>query len=252
MVTFLQAILLGIVQGITEWFPISSSGHLVIVQHFLGVSPPVVFDLMLHLGSLLVVLWVFRRDIIRILSGAVKGDRKEWAMLGYLALASVPIAVAGLVFEDQVKAAFQSTVSVGIFLIFTAILLFFSRFPKEKGRHLSFLRVLAMGVGQALAILPGVSRSGATISSGMMLGVRREEAATFAFLMFIPAVIGATIFELPNVGAVGEAAPLLAGIAATVITGWLSLTLLLRMISRGQFHHFAWYCLAVGIIIIAL
>ena len=208
----LEAVILGIVQGITEWLPISSSGHLVLFQKWLGFEVPVIYDIVLHLGSLLVVFLVF-------LNGFV-------------------------------KQAFGSVAMAGYGFLFTAVIVFLSQYPREKNKSPTWISIVGMGALQALAILPGVSRSGMTISAGLMQGVEREQAARFSFLLFIPAIVGAIIVEFKNISQIEHMGSLLIGVVVTVITGYLSIRLLLRIVKQGHFHYFAWYCLAVGLLVL--
>jgi len=245
-----QALILGIVQGITEWLPISSSGHLVIVQSLFGLLQPVAFDLALHLGSLLVVLLVFWKDITELVVGVFRWQREKLLLLLFLIIGTIPIAIIGYFFNDWVTQAFSDVRVVGFGLLFTAVLLFFSRYPLKKEKKLSWGRAAIIGLFQGVAILPGVSRSGSTIASGMFLGVKKEEVARFSFLLFIPAILGATVLqmhhlaELENLPAVGL------GVLASVVVGWLSLRLLLYIIKKDNFFWFSAYCAVVGLLVL--
>ena len=188
----LEAIILGVVQGITEWLPISSSGHLVIFQELFGLQQPVIFDLFLHLGSLLVIFAVFFKDILKLFHGFFRWEKFYVKYTLWLIVASVPIGCIGYFFNDAVKSAFGSLTVVGFSLIFTSIILFLSKYPLKKEKKLNWKSIIFIGLAQALAILPGVSRSGMTISSGLIQSVKREEAVRFSFLLFIPAIVGAT------------------------------------------------------------
>ncbi|MBD3249144.1 undecaprenyl-diphosphatase [Candidatus Woesearchaeota archaeon] len=253
MVSIFQALILGIIQGITEWLPVSSSGHLVLMQNLFGLEPPVIFDLVLHIGSLLVVFIVFWKDIKELVLGVIKKDRKYLSYALFLILSTIPIGFVGIIFNSQIKAVFNDPRTVGFSLLFTAMLLFLSRFPKKKNKRLNLKNILVIGFAQALAILPGVSRSGSTISVGLIQGVNREEAARFSFLMFIPAILGATLMEIKDIAALTADIPaLVIGTLAAVITGVISLKLLLAIIKKDSFHHFAWYCLALGIVILLI
>ncbi len=250
MVSIFQAIILGMVQGITEWLPISSSGHLVLVRNLFGLEVPVLFDIILHLGSLLVIFIVFWKDIKKLILGVIRKEKKYLAYAGFLILATVPIGLAGILFNSKIKAAFNSPTIVGFSLLFTAMLLFLSRFPKKKNRRLNLKNILVIGFAQALAILPGVSRSGSTISTGLIQGVKKEEAARFSFLLFIPAILGATFVEMKGITSLSADIPaLIIGTSAAVLTGIVSLKLLLNIIKKDMFYHFAWYCLVLAMII---
>lgn len=247
---FLEAIILGIVQGITEWLPVSSSGHLMLAHQLLGLKQPVVYDIILHLGSLLVVFGVFWKDISKIVSGVLKKDPFFLKYLGLVILGTIPIGLVGFFFKQEVEAAFNNVTMLGISFLMTAAFLFLSRYPSVKENVFSKKSALLVGIAQAIAILPGVSRSGATISAGLMQGIKREEAARFSFLLFIPAILGATILELPSLGQVENIPALLLGTVVTMVVGWFSLTLLLKIIKHQKFHYFGWYCLGLGLLVL--
>ncbi len=246
-----EAIVLGTVQGVTEWLPVSSSGHLVLAQHLFGLEQPVVYDIVLHLGSLLVVLAVFRKEIIELAAGALKREERALRYAAYLAVATVPIGLIGVFLNDLVKELFSDVRTVGFSLLFTALLLHLSQYPKEKTGKITLKSAVFIGIAQGIAILPGVSRSGATISAGLMQGVEREEAARFSFLMFIPAILGATLVEAGNITEIAEPMALAAGTLASVLVGFASLKLLLGIVKEGTFSRFKWYCLALGLLILA-
>ncbi|MBN2423337.1 undecaprenyl-diphosphatase UppP [Candidatus Woesearchaeota archaeon] len=250
MVSVFEAIILGIVQGITEWLPISSSGHLVLMQNLMNTDVPVVFDVVLHFGSLFVILLVFWKRIIALIKGLLKKDKKSINLVLMLLFASIPIAVIGVFLNDLIKSIFNNNLTVGISLLITSALLFLSRFPKNKTKKLDFKNTFLIGIAQALAILPGVSRSGATISAGLIQSVKREDAAEFSFLLAIPAIIGATVFEMKNLSQISNFTPLIISTLTTIIAGYFSLRLLLRIIKEKKFSWFSLYCLILGIIII--
>ena len=250
MVSILQAIILGIIQGITEWLPISSSGHLVIAQHLFDISQPVIFDIILHLGSLAALLIVFWKDIVRLVKGIFLRDKYYVKYFFWLVIATIPIGLVGIFFNDYIKTIFDNPKTVGISLLITAIILFISKYPLKKKKKLTWKNTFVIGLFQALAILPGISRSGMTISSGMFQGVERKEVARFSFLLFIPAILGATVFEIGNVSSIGNMFPLIIGTIATFITGYVTLKWLLKIIENGKFSYFAWYCFVVGLLVL--
>jgi len=247
-----QAIILGIIQGITEWLPVSSSGHLVLAQHLFGLSQPIVFDVMLHLGSLLVVFVFFWKEIKDLVIGVFKFERDKLLLLLYIIIATIPIALVGFFLSNLIESAFQSLIVVGFGLIFTALLIFLSRFPKKKTKELTWYRATIIGLFEAIAILPGVSRSGSTISSGMFLGIKKEDVAKFSFIIFIPAILGAAILELPHLGAVDNMGAMLIGTLVSAIVGFFSLKLLMNIIKKDKFSWFAIYCLILGIVVVVL
>jgi len=252
-----QAIIVGIIQGLTEFLPVSSSGHLVLAQALMGIDDPgLTFELLLHLGTLLSVLIYFRATLVRLLRAvfdpSMKSDR---AMIGYLAIATVPVGLVGLTLRKQVEGLGDNPSAVCVFLCITGLILFLPRLLANRRRHsdgkISLGSALAMGCGQACAVLPGISRSGSTIVAGMASGVQPSRAAEFSFLLAIPAISGASVVEF--VGHYKEIdpaklfGPYLAGAVAAFMFGLVAVYAVLEMIRRGKFEYFAYYCLAVGI-----
>jgi undecaprenyl-diphosphatase len=255
MATLLEILILAIVQGVTEWLPISSSGHLVIVQEYLGLELPMLFDVVLHLGSLLVVLAVFWKDVLRVLKAVARRDfESQDGKLGlYIVLGSIVTATIGFVFRDVFESFFHNLYAVGAALIVTGCfysLLYSSRRSNHQSRFLNAVDAVVIGVAQGVALIPGVSRSGSTITAGLLLKVEKEVAFRFSFLLFIPAVIGATVLSIigsdSSLVAVVDPVSLLAGLIVTVVIGYISLRLLLRIVLRGRLYLFAFYCWAVG------
>lgn len=254
MLTLLKALILGIVQGITEWLPISSSGHLVIFQELMGLNVPVAFDILLHLGTLLVIFLVFWKDILLILKSFFTLDFRSFhgKLSLFIILGSIPTAVIGFMFHDVFASFFSNLFVVGIALICTGLLLYSTKFFESK-KKLTSLDSFFIGVFQGIAIIPGVSRSGSTIGIGLLLGNRKEDVAKFSFLLSIPAIMGAAVFDLKDFAfsSLGSL-NVLVGLLATIIVGYISLKLLLRIIIKKKFHVFAYYCWIVGIISLVL
>ena len=257
---FSKAILLGILQGLTEFFPVSSSGHLAVMQQILGVRGPVLFmDVMLHTGTLIAVLIVFAKDIRLVLLSMFSkggGDSPGSARLGWLAvLGTIPIGIAGIVFHKWIERSFEIIPLVGGMFLITGILLFSVR-KREGGRREEELRVrdaLWVGICQAVALLPGISRSGTTIGSGLLLGIERELAVRFSFLMAIPAIIGALalkLFDLPGQTQTIGIGPVLVGTAAAVLMGYVGLKWLIRLTISGKLYYFAYYLWALGLVVL--
>jgi undecaprenyl-diphosphatase len=259
----IEVLILAIVQGITEWLPISSSGHLVLVQQLMqkynsewqGV--PVLFDVILHLGSLFVVLVAFRRDIIRILRAVAHLNFKseDGKLALYIIVGSIPTAIIGFLFQEKLESFFSNLSAVGLAFLITGSLLYLSKFAKNKNRTIDYLDSLLIGTAQGVALIPGVSRSGATISTGLLRRVKRERAFQYSFLLFIPAVIGATLAkslqEWKSLAAANlDAASIFLGLIVTMIVGYVFLKLLFKAIVKEKFHLFAYYCWALGLIII--
>ncbi len=260
----LEAIILGIVQGLTEFLPISSSGHLVLGQELLGVldhgSKDVLFEVVLHLGTLVAVLVALWRDVLRLLQALLPGKPQEKAparkLILWIFLSTLPTGLIGFLLRDQFEAAFTRPWFVSAMLLVTASILFIGdRLPRKNvvAEELGPLRSLWLGIAQSLAILPGVSRSGTTIVAGIAAGAKPEEAARYSFLISIPAVLGALVLELPDLFA-GTAAlryssmELLVGFAAAAVVGYLALQWLLVAVRKRNLSWFALYCAVVGVV----
>jgi len=260
------ALLLGMVQGLTEWLPVSSSGHLVIFEHLSGVRPPLFFNIALHLGTLFAAGWLLREDILRALRATPRAlrtfrdgtaDPDERTVLLVL-LASIPTAIIGYSFDTLATGWLGSLRITGAGLLVTASVLWLSR--GRGGTHdtatVPFTVGAWMGLAQGLAVLPGLSRSGLTIAAGMAAGMRPVAAARLSFLMSMPAIIGATGLELlqDREGALAGVAPaeFLFGVAAAAVTGFLALRWLLTLVEQRRFHWFAPYCGAVGLALLVL
>ncbi len=267
--------ILGLVQGITEFLPISSSGHLVILQGLFGMSEPqVLFDVMLHAGTLAAILIVFRKDVVELVRAAIRiavnrnlGEQPAERMLAAIAVGCVPTAFIGVVFSKQFERMFASTTAAGIGLLITGLVLIGTVWRSEPEadagagapERVGLVHALLIGTAQGLAIVPGISRSGATIAVGLLLGVPRELAARFSFLLAVPAILGALAFELKGHSAAGNTAPasasmpaMLCGTLVAAVAGITALVVLLRVVKRGRIHLFAYYCWAVGLVAIAL
>jgi len=264
-----QAIALGIVQGLTEFLPVSSSGHLVLLQHWFGLrEPELAFDISVHVGTLAAVVVFFRRDIGAIVA-ALWGFLKRLAhgqaagsaittdgdlrLAWLIAAASVPTAAIGLGFHEIADRLFGSVALVGLALMVTCLLLLATRRATVR-RHtmadFSLAAALAIGVIQGLAIIPGISRSGATIALGLILGLSRDTAARFSFLLSIPAICGAALIGAGELA--GGGGPPLAivalGTGASALVGYAALWMLVYIVLRGRLHLFAPYCALVGLL----
>lgn len=252
MVSLLEAIFLGVIQGLTEWLPISSSGHLVIVQEFLGINVPLLFDIILHLGTVIVIFIFFWKDIINISRAIIKFDFKSPEGLYGISIiiGSIPIAVSGIILYDFIESLFSNLVITGFALLITGSLLYISKYGYSK-KNLNIFESIIIGIAQAIALIPGISRSGFTISFGMLRGVKREEAFRFSFLLATPAILGATLYDILRVVNYEINTPaLMAGFLVAMIVGYFSLKLISRIILEGRFHYFSIYCWIAGVIII--
>ncbi|TYO97508.1 undecaprenyl-diphosphatase [Geothermobacter ehrlichii] len=253
-----QAVFLGLLQGLTEFLPVSSSGHLVIAQHFLTGfrQPGVLFDVMLHVGTMLAVCLYFRHDLAALLSAPLRRneeDRRQLRLLGLLALASVPTAIIGLSLEDFFSRLFHSLPTVAAMLLVTGSLLFVAERLRRGERgidRLGAFDALLVGTVQGLAIIPGISRSGSTIAVLLLRGVDGEAAARFSFLLALPAVGGAALLSLRDLRAVqaAEIPAYLAGTLAAFLIGLASIHLLMGVIRKRRLLVFAVYCWLVGLL----
>lgn len=241
---FLEAIISGIVQGLTEFLPVSSSGHLVILHRLIGLKEPqILFDIFLHLGTLLAVVMVFWKDIIELFS-----VRRKTGL--FVILATISTVILVIVFGETIETAFSNVKIVGLMLVFTGIWIIVGSFVRFATGPLSGTKAVLIGLAQGLATLPGVSRSGATISTGLLLGLEPRGAASFSFLLSIPAIIGAFLFKIKDGGLSGFDAKHIVGFLAACIVGILSLKLLLKVLSGKRFHFFGFYCIAMGILVL--
>lgn len=246
-----QAIILGIVQGITEFFPVSSKGHLVIVQGLFGMKEPkLAFDIFLHLGTLLAVVIYFRNDI-RWLFGK---NRKE---LYYIIIASIPTFIVGFFFKDMIEQYFGMPRVTGYMMLVTGAYLIsasvYTRLKKHADKKLGLGNSLAVGVAQSVAVLPGISRSGATIVTGILTGMNHHTAFRFSFLLSIPAILGAVLLKSAKIGSSllnGDAPFFLAGGIAAMIVGIFTIDVLLRLVKDNKLYLFGIYCIVAGAAVI--
>jgi undecaprenyl-diphosphatase len=261
--TLLEAIILGIVQGLTEFLPISSSGHLVLAQSILGITePPLFFDVMLHLGTLLAVIVFFRKDIWDIISSIFGRDpsksgrishyktrRSARLFFWYIVIGTIPTLIIALILKNTIEKAFLDPMIVSIMLIVTGIILWLSGRIGQRGKELNSIRAIIIGIVQGIAALPGISRSGSTISTALMAGIDGEKAARFSLLLSLPAIFGATILELKDVESINISTfTIIIGIFIAFVVGYVSINLLVKILKRGRFSIFAYYCWAIGIL----
>lgn len=248
--SYFEAIILGIIQGLTEFLPVSSSGHLVLAQELFGANPPgLAFELLVHLGTLLAVLVYFRSRLCEMIRSLFTRDLvapRRWIWL--LALGTVPAGLVGVLFEEQFDQAFGSPVVTSAMLVITGLILLATRWMKKGERESGIGSAIAMGIGQAMAIMPGISRSGSTIAVGMAVGVRPSEAAEFSFLLAIPAIGGAAVLKLDDLLALDQAliGQYLTGMLFSFGFGLVAVYLVMTLIRRGRFEYFAYYCFAIG------
>lgn len=254
----LKSILLGLLQGVTEFLPISSSGHLVIVQSLLHVNyPGISFEVFVHTATLFAILLVFKKRVISIflsvLSLNKKSRKKDLHYICLILVATVPSAVVGFFFRDRVKEMFTKPGVVGIALLVTGSYLFITRFVHPKRRGLGFWDAVIIGVSQSVALLPGISRSGITISTALLLGFGNEEAAEFCFLLAVPAILGATILEMGSLSASAHGIQFfvyIVGFLSAFFSGLLAIKLVIKTLRMQKFGIFAYYCWTVGAVIV--
>ena len=263
-----HAVILGIIQGLTEFLPVSSSGHLVIFQHFFGFESAMVsFDISVHFGTLMAVVIVFRAEMLKIITSVfcllkLIGDKERCfdyinqnpeAKLALLIVAgSVPTGIIGLLFHKFVDKFFTSIFITGAMLILTGFLLYGTKYIKKNDKNIESFSIkgaLLIGIMQGIAILPGISRSGSTIAAGLFLGLKREVAAKYSFLLSIPAIIGAEILSLKNFYSSPQV-PFnitVLGIVVSFIVGLYALKVLLYFVKQGDLHYFSFYCWFAGV-----
>jgi undecaprenyl-diphosphatase len=254
--SIVEAIILGAVQGLTEFLPVSSSGHLVLLQKIFGITEPALFfDTMVHAGTLIAVFIVLRKDIWAILRRIIQ------PLTGYLILATIPTVIAALVFRSVIESAFESGAFLGFSFLFTALALLVSELGYRAGKvkplaAMGWFDALVIGIFQAIAIIPGVSRSGLTLSGVLSRRLNRESAARFAFLLSIPAILGALVLQLRDI-VFGDAAistglePLIAGTVTAAVVGFFSIKFMLRIVKNRSLRGFALYVAILGVLVLA-
>jgi len=249
---FIQVLILGLIQGLTEWLPISSSGHLVVVQKLMNLSTPVVFDVMLHVGTLLAVIVFFRKDILKILKSllSLKTKDENFKLFIYILIGTIPTAVIGFLFLKFFESLFSNVKAVGIGFLITGALLLLSKL-KNNNKNLNWFNSLIIGTIQGISIAPGISRSGSTISVGLLRGIKKEEVFKYSFLLSIPAIIGANVMEYKafNLSDIGLYS--IIGIIVSAISGYVALKIVHKMLLSEKFYLFAVYCFLVGIVVLA-
>jgi undecaprenyl-diphosphatase len=247
------ALILGIIQGLTEFLPVSSSAHLVFAGYFLKTNAQnVTYDAFLHFGTLVAVVVFFHKKIWQIIKSFFVWKDKENLRLGlFIILATIPAAVVGLVAEKPVKQAFESPFYAALFLAATGLILFFTRFIQEKERQIRWSDALIIGLAQAVALFPGISRSGVTIATALYLGLKREDAFQFSFLLSIPAIFGANLLALKDAKLTGLSVPsALIGILFAFGFGLLAIFLVKKLLVRRQFYLFGFYCVIASIAVL--
>ena len=261
--TSFQALVLGLIQGLTEFLPVSSSAHLSLAPWLFGWQDPgLAFDVALHFGTLVAVIWYFRAEWGKLISAAISMIRNrrvqtvEEKRVLFLILATIPGAIGGLLLEKKAETAFRTPALTATALIIMGIVLWaadrFSRMDRELPA-MRWLDALLIGCAQVIALIPGVSRSGSTISTGRLLGFDRQSAAVFSFLMSMPIIAAAVVLEGPEVlRTTGFSGPLIIGVLSAAISSWLAITILLRYVSRHSYGIFALYRVLLGIVVLVI
>lgn len=274
--TILESLFLGIIQGLTEYLPISSSGHLTLGSHLVGITDPetiLPYTILLHVATVLSTLVILHKEVFWIFKGLFKlspategtsfmqrlNDQQRYALA--IIVSMIPVGIVGLFFKDYVEAAFEGLFIVGACLLLTAVLLAFSYYAKPRQKkEISLRDAFIIGLGQAFAVLPGLSRSGTTIATGLLLGNSKSNMAQFSFLMVIPPILGEALLEtleMMEIGvseAFGGISPiaLIVGFLAAFISGCIACKWMISIVRRGKLIYFAYYCLAAGIAAIAM
>ncbi len=264
--TILEGVVLGVLQGLTEFLPVSSSGHLVLMQYFLGLNEPQVFiDVMLHLGTLGAVVIVYYESIRKLVGAGISAvanpvfyrrpvysvnHSSDLKLIWFILLGSIPAGIIIILFADQLESLFDNPTIVAVMLITTGIILQLPRLRGdvgERGRSLRFWHAPLIGIAQAFAIVPGISRAGSTISLALLLGLSPRAAARYSFLLSIPAIIGAVVLKFKEVTEITIVPiSLVFGMLASFVVGYFALRVLLSVVNRGQFSGFSYYCFALG------
>lgn len=251
----IEAIILGIVQGFAEFLPVSSSGHLVLLQNIFGIEEgALTFDIALHLATLAAVIVIYRKRLIEILRHPLS------KLPVYIVLGTIPIGILGLLFNDLIERFFETGATLGVGFIFTGIILMLAENIGKKERTLEQMKVrdpLLIGTAQAVAMLPAVSRSGMTVSSALALGIERKTAADFSFLLSIPAILAAVVLDTYKMLKTGEnalasigAAPLAAGMMAAAVCGFFAIKAMLKLIQNRKLKYFSWYLWGIGALVL--
>ena len=259
--TLIDAIILGIVQGLTEFLPISSSGHIELGSALLNVqtSNNLLFSVVVHAATCLSTIVVFRKDLSGLASDLIKKDRNAWYYTAALVISAIPVAIIGLTYDEQIESFFDGEILlVGFMLLVTGLLLAMTYYSPPRSGEVTLGRAMLVGLSQALAMLPGISRSGATIATAILLGVDKEKAARFSFLMVLIPILGGSLLKVldylenPDLSDGVSVLVLVAGFGVAFITGLVACKWMIAIVKRGKLIYFAFYCFLVGSITILL
>ncbi len=249
----LSAILLGVIQGITEWLPISSAAHMALANILLGLDAPIEFQVALNFGTIAALVAYTRKDLYGLATGILSRNKESLRLLSLIIIAGVPTAIIGFLGKAWFEEMHLSLMDIGITLVLNGILLFLTLFAAKGAKMMGSFSAFAQGIGQGLSVAPGISRSGATISAAIFLGVKPEEAAKFSFLIGIPAILIASAIETVQATSLNPDLLLFAiGISVSGIIGYLTIGVLMSILKQGKFHLFSYYCIILGLIAIIL
>ena len=252
--SWFEAVILGLVQGLTEFLPVSSSGHLAIAKALFGIeSGDLSFEIVVHAATVLSVIIVFRKDILLLLQGLFKFKlNSETRYILLICISMIPVFIVGMFFKDYVEGIFGNGLTVvGVCLMITALLLFLSQTIKSGEKELNWWRALLVGVAQAVAVLPGLSRSGSTIATGLLCGIKRDEIARFSFLMVLVPILGEAFLEIVDGGFAASGIgtlPLLLGFLSAFLSGLLACSAMLAIVKKAKLGWFALYCTVAGLL----
>jgi undecaprenyl-diphosphatase len=265
-VVWWQALVLGVIQGLTEFLPVSSSGHLVVAEALFGIHQGgLALVMLVHAGTLLAVAIVFRAEVLELVRGTLAlpfSIWRPWAQwptpvrhAALAILATIPGAVAGVLLKKPIEHAFSDLGQMGWQFIVTGLLLLATRWAPAGSAEVTPTSAVLIGIAQAVAIIPAISRSGTTIATALFLGVERRRAGEFSFVISVPIILGAVLLEVPDLTGShfqGQGVPLAIAFFSAFVVGWLSLLWLIRVIRHGHFHRFAPYCFLAGVVAILL
>lgn len=259
----IQAFILSVIQGITEFIPVSSSGHLVLFQSFLNVDiveDDIIFEVLVHAGTSLSIFIVFYRDIEKIILDCFNSDKEKrydaWRYVGYIGVGSIPVVLVAIFFMKPIVSSFASPTLAASLLLITGLILYSTRANTGEGKSVTLKSALLIGLAQAFSPLPGISRSGVTIAVALMIGISRKEAGRFSFMLALPALTGACLNDLLKKGSLETLAlspsAIIVSFAVSAVTGYIALRILLSFVQSGKIHYFAYYCVPASLIFLGL
>ncbi len=262
--TWIESVILGLVQGLTEFLPVSSSGHLVLGKHILGIEASeigILFEVLVHFGTALSIIVVYRKELVKLIGGFITAairpsqyqqawiNNQEFRMALFILLTMIPTGLVYVLFKDDLEALFSDPKATSFMLIVTGILLLLTRLRKNPDGEITPIKALLIGVAQSVAMIPGISRSGSTICTAIYLNIDARKAADFSFLMLLPVVLGATLLKTGEVLSATSSVPwgiLLLGTFVAFLSGIVAIKLVLNFVRSGKLHYFAFYCFAIG------